>query len=435
MAIFDMNKHGLAIFPGDGNVELTKGHPLLFYFLSALWTRIFGTSLVMVHIFPLLISCLLITAVFLLAREVFDPLTALASVVLFMLQSEFLAQSTLLLPEVMLALWAILALVAYFRRKWILYGVFSVLLVMTKETGIILSCALILDKLFLENFFSEKKDTGIRNKIRELFILAIPLVVFAAFMITQKIRSGWFLFPDHVNRIVIDPETAVFNFKMILTKLFFLQGKNILFLFSLALAIYLIVTKSISKQIMHRLLVFLLFILFYTAFCSVNFFTTRYLLCVLPVFIIAGTGLISSALKHNWLKGSVLTTFALLFAYHSFIGYRNEQDISLGFKDSVLIQKQAVNYAEKMNWQQKSIYSAFLMQYYMGIPELGYLNDPDKAFHKVWNDNESDYNLHIFCSNENDPSYAKIKEESGLVLLKRFERGRAWVEIYGNRIE
>ena len=41
-----MSEHGLGLLPSSLNPELSRGHPLLFYFLAALNFQIFGTSLV-----------------------------------------------------------------------------------------------------------------------------------------------------------------------------------------------------------------------------------------------------------------------------------------------------------------------------------------------------------------------------------------------------
>jgi hypothetical protein len=99
----------------------------------------------------------------------------------------------------------------------------------------------------------------------------------------------------------------------------------------------------------------------------------------------------------------------------------------------VLLQKQAVNFAEQMHWQEKSVYSAFLMQYYLSNPGLGYLHNTAQPFEHVSNWVENTYDLFIFCSNEGDPRYPEITKRPDVKLLKRFEQNSAWVEVYGIR--
>jgi hypothetical protein len=55
-AVQYMFEHKLGLLPSALPAEYSKGHPLLFFFLSASWMRIFGDSLVSKHSFALLVS-------------------------------------------------------------------------------------------------------------------------------------------------------------------------------------------------------------------------------------------------------------------------------------------------------------------------------------------------------------------------------------------
>jgi hypothetical protein len=134
----------------------------------------------------------------------------------------------------------------------------------------------------------------------------------------------------------------------------------------------------------------------------------------------------------RWYKIGTFVGFALLFGFHSFILNITENDVSLGFRNTVLLQKQVVNYAEEKDWQSKVIYSAFLMQYYLAVPELGYLNK-DKPFYHVKNKPEIDYDVFIFCSNEADPKREQMQKDPVIALIRKFEKDAAWVEVYGKR--
>lgn len=434
-AVFDMARHKLAFISGNRNPELTRGHPLLFYFLSVIWVKVFGTNTASVHLFPLLVSVALLAAVFMVAWDLFGKATAMASIVLLPLQSVFLAQSTQLLPEVMLALWTLLTVYAYFTKKWGPFAVFSVLLVMTKETGMVLIGALFVDKLGLEKLFVDSQKRSLHSLFRELAILCIPVVAFAIFIIWQKIRSGWFLYPEHLNLTTLDPDEIINRAGIYLSKLLLQHGRNSLFLLSLTAFAFLAMKRSIGRQTAHVLLFTVMFILFYIVFSSVNFFTTRYLLSLLPVFILTCAWLIVTWLKQNLIRISAILALALIFTWYTFSGNRNEQDTSLAYRHTVLLQKQAVNFAEDMQWQQKSIYTTFLMQYYLSIPELGYLNNKAHPFMTIGNHPERAYDMYIFCSNESDPLYKSVQTRSDLFLIKRFENKTAWVEIYGTGVK
>lgn len=430
-AVFDLAENKLPVLPGTIDPNLTRGHPPVFYFLSASWVKIFGPHLVPVHIFPLLVSVIFISAVFFITRNLYNHFTALTALLLLPLQTLFLSQSTQLLPEIMLALWTVLTFYAYFKRKWILFMIFSILLIMTKETGMVLIGTLFLDKLLIERFFTRGQKKPVKWRIRELAIMSIPLLAFAIFMVLQKIRNGWFLYPGHLDLTILDPREILNRTHLFLSRLLFRNGKNIFFIFSAMAFIYLLIKKSVSRYAAHLLVFSALFILLYIAFSSVNFFTTRYLLSVLPFFIIPCSWLITQGLKTNLHKVSALALFMLIFGYYAFVAEPcSEQDTSPGYKNTVLLQKQAVNFAEDMQWQQKSIYATFLMQYYLTDPELGYLNDRAHPFTDISNGAGKDYDLYIFCSNENDPLHAKIQNDRNFKQVKRFENDCSWVEWY-----
>jgi len=336
---------------------------------------------------------------------------------------------------VMLALFTVITVYAYFKKKWALFAIFSVFLVMTKETGMVLIGTLFLDKIMLENFFNNGQKRSVRFVFKELAIISIPVIAFTAFMVLQKIRAGWFLYPEHINLAILNPYEIINRIRLFSSKLLFQNGCSILFFLSIGALFYLIIKTSINKYSVHLLLFSVVFIAFYIAFSAVNFFTARYLLNVLPFFIITGTWLIMQALqKVYYLKIVMVISLAILFVYYTFIGNQNESDVSLGYKNSVLLQKQAVNYAEEMQWHEKSIYSAFLMQYYMAIPKLGYLNDKTHPFISISNKPEKEFDIYIFCSNENDIKRSIIKNNGNYAMVKKFENKGAWVEFYMKKV-
>lgn len=58
-----MAETGPSLLPDAIPEYYSRGHPLLFYFLGSIWIKIFGSSYVAFHAYPLLISviCLLVT--------------------------------------------------------------------------------------------------------------------------------------------------------------------------------------------------------------------------------------------------------------------------------------------------------------------------------------------------------------------------------------
>jgi len=176
----------------------------------------------------------------------------------------------------------------------------------------------------------------------------------------------------------------------------------------------------------------LFFILLYIIFSSVNFFTTRYLISIFPFYLVAGSWLISRSLqKIPVVRSIILAALSGIFAFHTFIADKNPaSDSSLSFKHTVTIQREAVHYAESMQWHQKSVYSVFLMQYYLSDPRLGYLQNKDRPFTDIGNKHDKPYDIYLFCSNENDPFYDSVKDNRDYQLIKKFENKGAWVAFF-----
>lgn len=430
-AVFDMHENVLAILPGDANPNLTRGHPLLFYFLAALWMKLFGTSLVAIHLFPLIISCIFLITIYKIVLSLFNKESAMIALLWFALQSIFLAQSTLLLPEIMLALFTLLSFYFYYMKKWIWFSIFSILLVMTKETGMVLIAALFLDKILLEKWFNRNSPRSWPLLIRELAVLCIPVVAFATFMILQKIHFGWFLYPEHMGMTVLSPQVILERLNSFFFKLLIQHGRVVLLALALAGLIVLIRKKAVVGKQAHVLLFSSLFILLYMLFSAVNFFTTRYLLSIMPFFFICSSWIISEMFAgRSQSRNLVAASLAFLFAWHSFYAYRSEADVSLAYKNTVLLHKEAVRYAEEMHWQQTPLFTSFLMLYNLSDHNLGYLKNKDKPFVNLNKSPENNYDVYLCYSNEPDPEYNRIKSDSSYVLKKRFESGGAWAEFY-----
>ena len=114
------------------------GHPLIFHFFEVLWMKIFGTGLVAAKSFPLLISVLLLFTIYFFCKKFLNRFTKICACVIFASQEIFIAQSSFVLPEVLLTLLTITSFYFFFSKKKILYVISASMLVLTKELGIVL---------------------------------------------------------------------------------------------------------------------------------------------------------------------------------------------------------------------------------------------------------------------------------------------------------
>jgi predicted membrane-bound dolichyl-phosphate-mannose-protein mannosyltransferase len=135
-AILKMAENGPTLLPG--NIELidSRGHPLLFYFVSSVWINIVPGVTIFTRVLPLLISVAVLVAFHQMLQKQTNPMVAAISTLLLSVQSLFLAQASLLLPEMMLTLWLILSLHFYLERRFWWFAFTGTLMILTKETGV-----------------------------------------------------------------------------------------------------------------------------------------------------------------------------------------------------------------------------------------------------------------------------------------------------------
>jgi len=108
-----MYVHGPSMMPNAIDTTFSRGHPLLFYFLVSGWMKLLGSGAFSQHVFALLISVVLIWATYEISCRLFNKRVALLTLAILPLQCIFFVQSTMILPEVMVALLALLTLYFY----------------------------------------------------------------------------------------------------------------------------------------------------------------------------------------------------------------------------------------------------------------------------------------------------------------------------------
>lgn len=426
VAIFDMHDHGISLIPGSVNTELTRGHPLLYYVTASIWTKIWGTTVLSCHLFALVISCLSLYAVNLLSQNLFNSKVAIATSCLLAVQPWFWVQSSFLLPEVFLMLFSILAINAYFTKRWLLLAVWASCVVLTKETGWVLIIVFFIDYFFLSVIFDWKQITKKHYWINALF-LSIPVIVLFTFLITQKIRLGWFFFPGHIGMMHLQFSEIRENFLNIL-ELFFISQYRFLGLIGIIVALFFILRKnsSFNNKGKRFVLFVCVFMLAFIGFSSINFFTIRYLISILPLYIIVSTAFFDRLPFSN--KKWLFFVFAFVLFGFITIDKKNESDISIGYKNSIKVHKQAIGFCEEKKWYNESINTGFLVSYNAVIPRLGYLRD-SVAFTNI---NKPNPSVYIFYSCEYVPQNIidSLKNDSSITMIQRFESDKAWAEIY-----
>lgn len=344
--------NGISILPDAMPPELSRGHPLLCAVFFAFGYKLFGPQVWGGHLTALLLSCALLYLLYRFTRDFFDHKTALLASALLAVQPVFLAQSSMVLPEVMLAFFCTASLYAYLRGRFIRLALFSTLAILTKETAIILPCCLGLPVLLtmLRN--------GIKKKhLAEFFLVCTPLFAWGLFLLIQKIQNGWFFFPLHTGYISFSPADISARLGYYLS--FLLKGQGRYMWTALILACFLlyllknkpkiftwvIIRHFLTAQECRPVRIIMLYIAVSLLVSMLNFHLARYILLVMPVLCMLIAVQVTYLLTHfrnpAW-KVLLLLVFLLspLFYYSASIF---NIDADMGYMEMVSAQQKIIS--------------------------------------------------------------------------------------------
>lgn len=477
-AVLEMHKNGLSLLPDAIPPELSRGHPLLFHFLAAGWVKIFGTSFIAVHSFALTISVALLISVYFFCKDFFSPLVGLLAALMVAVQPLFLAQSSFLLPEVMMALWTILVLYYYLKEKWIPFIVFASLMLLTKESGIVLLGTIGLWTLF-ENVFLKKEPLFKPEVVKTYLLLLSPLLVAGVYFGIQKLQHGWFLYPDHIGMMTLDWETFHKKFLDIYGFLLLGQGRYLLYIsFFICCSFFWKSLNSIERFIIPAGYLFVIYILFnlwgiddkllvllvllifaqlyklvflriykeeketgkvlsisalfvflYFNFSLINFVSLRYFTLFLPIGILVVFGFIYYALKERLWLFTLIAIVCILNCARQISKYDKVGDYNLSYVDAIKAQQKFVHYCEENNWYQSKIYAGFNGEISLNESIKGYRNTSDK-FSAITDTLVSDVQFSVFTNIEPRADYDSLMNELNLEHLISFEENKVWIDVY-----
>jgi 4-amino-4-deoxy-L-arabinose transferase-like glycosyltransferase len=427
-AILKMAETGPTLIPDPQYTELFRGHPLFFYAIASLWIKLFGHSFVAMRLFPLVVSMLLLMVLFRFAKKNFGRKTAMIAVTFLLIQSLFLAQSSMILPEMLLALFSLLALDAFLSGNKGLFILWATLLVFTKETGIVLVLTCLLVRFYAyEKVSEERNDAGF---LRSEWPYYLPLVFIAMFFLAQRVIIGWFFFPEHIGLIKFSATEVLDRLKGYSSFLFIGYGRNLLTFGALAALVYAVIRKiRIERAEYNVVAVLLLFMSLYILFLSVNFYSPRYLLSIVPVFILISVFIIIRVTEKFPVAGYAVLLLLLANNLWFTFSYRRDADHNLGFADATEVHREMVRYLDSQKWQSRHIATHFLMSYYLTHPDAGYIPKGREFFHVATGISDST-SVAIISSTEYTKKFMESIKQRNPVLVRRFEKRGSWSEVY-----
>lgn len=425
-AVFDMFENGPSLSPDSIDPLLSRGHPILFHFFAVCWMEIFGTSFVAVHSFSLFIAVLLIWAIHALGTALANKQIGFWAAVIFTMQPLFVQQSGFLLPELQLALFVILTILFYIKRKPLLYILSGTAMLMTKETGVLVIGVIGLLELFA---FLQERDFS-RKRWWEFIATGLPVVITFGYFLVQYMQFGWFMFPEHMSMFETDPDIWRWKRGLVFSTVFLEQQRQILVAVALAVGAFgwergpkllrvLFLMCALSFMTMNGLESWLpnwfflytlpiligvtvvwtssflfregtknhLFILFVglivpfmLLFTSAHFITGRYLLYLFPLVILVVVLVSHVALKHaRWLFHVQMVCLGLMF-YH----FVNRADAKMNIHDNlkyvgqIQLLQEGIAYLSSSGAFDECIAGSFLVQQALTYPVQGYVKEDNR---------------------------------------------------------
>ncbi len=472
-----MYEHGPSLMPNAIDLFYSRGHPLLFYAAAATWMKVFSASALSQHTFALTISLLTITAVYETALRMYDRKIAALCAMTLCLQVIFFVQSTFLLPEVMIALLSVLTLYSYVSRKYMATFLYCTALVFTKESGMVLGLTLGICACI---DLPAGKEPLI-NRVKGISSLAGAGVLIGCFYLLQKKINGWYLFPEHTGYIVWKWEPFWLKMRYSLEVIFLQDGRKWLTLLFLlissvtaikrknahylaplftAAVIYLIVANRGS--IIPRQVVFVLFIIsliyssyilskintasspqsqrfmilgavffvVYLSFSCINFFTVRYLICILTIMLImlpASICLMAEAIhKVSYYPILICTAVAGIIGFKTTTGLG---DVTLGAYDAMKVHEDIVRYFEGEQLYDRYIFSSFANKEHLQKPLTGFRMTTQPFPHAGFEITPQTEYL-ILDNIDSVTQFYEIKDNPAYHVVYRTGHGDAWGEVY-----
>ena len=355
--------HGLSLMPASVPPGLSRGHPLLFTFCNAVIFKTFGPHVFCAHLFNLSIALSLLILVYISATKYFGSVSAIISCIFMALQPIFLAQSCLVLPEMMLALFTFCALLCFYQERFFLFALFSSLAMLTKETAVIIPAVVITYSLARFLIFRKKQPA---LTLLNVFWVLSPYLVFGSFLLTQKMQNGWYFFPYHLEHMSLSFDHRFFDF------IFLSQGRRYWYWAVIVGLVFLLFKKGVKLD--TPLLLMTTLVTIFVIFSSLNFFMERYTLMALVPFAIIAGALISHISENKILLG-ILVIILVAISYPDLEPDGFNYDADMGYRKQVHTTQSAINYVDSISDGKKTVYANFPVYCAISFPGGGYLHD------------------------------------------------------------
>lgn len=423
-SIYKMAEVGPSLFPGVLPIDYCKGHPQFFFFISSAWMKIFPDSITMLRILPLLFSIALLVIVYFGLWKLINWETACIATLLISVQSMFLAQSIFLLPEMLMALLFVLSFFFFLNNQFTAYAITSTLMVLTKETAIIFPVTFGLFYLF--SLLSSSK----REKHRHIYLLALamPGIIYAIFLGLHYLHFGVVFYGDHLGYISMDWHTIYDKINRAYSFIFIGYGRRFISIVAIvSLIVWLFQKPKNGRLIILGILSFIAFMIF----SVFNFYTQRYGLVAMVIFILVFSSILGQLRTNTFVKTGIAISLSAICLYFS-LTERQNADIDLGYVETIKVHQELVHFCEENNLYDEPISVTFNMIFCLRDKDLGYVTGK-KEFSKIMDWKQyKEARYFIYESTIGDPPPGVEYAKENFKLVKTIINKHAWGYIYEN---
>ncbi len=354
-AALHMYDTGITLLPGIIPPELSRGHPLVCTAFFATAYRLFGPHVWVGHLAALAVSIVLLVIVYRGGKKLTNHATAMLACLLLMLQPVFIAQSSMVLPEVLLALFSTAAIFAYIDNRFMVFAVSATLAIMTKETAIAIPVTIW--SIEILRWFLDRKAEAIKAALAAF----VPVACWGAFLLLQKMAHGWYFFPLHTDYVSFSMDQIFSRWGYYVSFLLKGQGR---FLWTVVLAsalfVYLFnrrhrlvdgIIEDVRMVLADKrpLLVLWVFICWGLVVSMLNFHLGRYSLFLLPslcLLVAQSFFVIYEHLRIGFFKAiavAVLLIMPLPFYASKMFNF----DADMGFTNVVKVHTEAIEFLNR----------------------------------------------------------------------------------------
>ena len=163
------------------------GHPPGLHFVAAVLFKVFGRSIEVAHVLIACLSAAGVCATYMLVRAAHDTRTAVLAALLLLFSPAWFSSAGVFLADLPVAALGVLCALFVMRGRVLAFFVTASCMVLIKETAVALVVALIAFRVLTRRPLT-------RATLKDALPYAAPLLVFAAFIIVQKVASGRFFY-------------------------------------------------------------------------------------------------------------------------------------------------------------------------------------------------------------------------------------------------